>query len=88
MPRIITRLSLATCVLVAIGAADAGHDARAGYTSAAQWCVRAYDGADECFYLTWSQCHAAVWGTGGSCVLNPHFTGGPPPYRKARRGYR
>jgi hypothetical protein len=76
--------------LAAIGAvmASAG-EAQAGYGSRVQWCVRAYDGADDCSYLTFEQCKTAVWGTGGSCVINPRYVAYPDrPYRKTRKVYR
>jgi hypothetical protein len=60
--------------------------AEAGRRVQPQWCVIAYDGAPECFYYTFQQCLEAVWGTGGSCHVNPRFTGYPPePVRSRKR---
>ncbi len=61
-------------------------EARSG---SAPWCVRAYDGGTECFYLSLAQCRTAVWGTGGDCAVNPRYTGDPyQPGPRPRRGYR
>lgn len=94
MPYIAMRLPFAKLLIGATAALacvtlDAETSAQAGRWQETQWCVRAYDGADDCSYFTHWQCHTAVWGTGGSCVLNPHYAGGPErPYRKPRRNYR
>lgn len=45
----------------------------------AQYCLRAYDGAMECFYFDLQQCLAAARGTGGDCAINPRFAGYPDP---------
>ena len=44
-----------------------------------KYCVRAYDGAMECFYYDLQQCLAAASGTGGDCAINPRFVGYPDP---------
>jgi len=44
-----------------------------------KYCVRAYDGAMECFYFDLQQCRAAASGTGGDCAINPRFVGYPDP---------
>lgn len=60
--------------------------AEAGRRVEPQWCVIAYDGASECFYFTFQECLQAVSGTGGSCHVNPRFTGYPPePVRPRKR---
>ncbi len=68
-----------------LGGSATMHEAQAGYGRAPQWCVRAYDGADDCAYYSFWQCRAAVWGTGGSCVVNPRFAGEEPPRRPRKR---
>lgn len=55
------------------------------------WCAQLSNpnGAIDCAYWTFEQCHATVWGVGGSCFPNPrYYARRPPPpdgHRKHRR---
>jgi len=40
-------------------------------------------GAMSCYYASWEQCRATMFGIGGNCVQSPYYHAQPtqPPYR-------
>jgi hypothetical protein len=81
--------SLALMAGLLVTGFDAAQPAQAQWGPPAPWCVRAYDGGTECFYLSLAQCRAAASGTGGDCAVNPRYMGDPnQPGPRPRRGYR
>jgi hypothetical protein len=80
MSRIAAKAAFAVCVLTLLGAAHSAALAQGRYGGyPPKYCVRAYDGAMECFYFDLQQCRAAASGTGGDCAINPRFVGYPDP---------
>lgn len=78
MRKTIARAAFAASVLILLSAVHSGAQAQGRYGGyPPKYCVRAYDGASECFYFDLQQCLAAVRGTGGDCAINPRFAGYP-----------
>jgi len=48
------------------------------------WCAvyTNRSGAQACYYATYEQCMATMWGIGGYCVPSPYYRG-PRPHRRA-----
>ena len=48
------------------------------------WCaIRGRAGGSmSCYYTSWEQCRATLWGIGGNCVRSPYYRPSPPPTRK------
>ena len=79
-------VAAAGLLLLSMGIDGVAHAQRG---PAPQWCVRTYDGANDCSYFSFAQCQSAVSATGGDCAINPRFTGYPDrAYRSAPRTYR
>lgn len=49
------------------------------------WCAlyNNRSGAQACYYATWEQCMATMWGIGGTCIPSPYYRG-PRPERRVR----
>ena len=81
------RLVLATLLLLLAGAAS-----DAAKADSYRWCAN-YSGeggnGSNCYFVTLEQCRWAVSGNGGTCNINPFFTGvakdWPQPYPAKRR---
>jgi hypothetical protein len=39
-------------------------------------------GSMSCYYTSWEQCRATLWGIGGNCIRSPYYRPSPPPTRK------
>jgi uncharacterized protein DUF3551 len=48
------------------------------------WCAHFPFGLNDCSFVTFQQCRAAISGNGGSCDRNLLYRGAPPP---RERGY-
>jgi hypothetical protein len=83
MPVPIILLALAAAVLLGdIQAASA--QSQFPYPQYAYpWCsIRGRGGSQSCYYTSWEQCRATMFGIGGICIHNPNYRGTPPLTRR------
>ena len=55
------------------------------------WCLQssAFEGGENCGFVTWDQCMATRLGMGGFCAANPDYraAAGPVPPHGGQKGY-
>jgi len=80
------RVALAALLLLA-----AGLSFDAAKADPYRWCALFGNGGDlggirSCYFMTEQQCRATLSGLGGTCLLNPWYTGPsePAPVRRGR----
>ena len=68
----------------ALLAATASSHAQSAYDY--PWCAiyTNRSGAQACYYTSWAQCMATMWGIGGTCIESPYYRG-PRAERRVRR---
>jgi hypothetical protein len=52
------------------------------------WCgIRGRSGSMSCYYTSWEQCRATLWGIGGNCIQSPYYKPAPStaPRRRAEQ---
>ena len=77
----VTRESLVAAVLLA-GLSSAHAQSAYDYPWCAIYTNRS--GAQACYYATYAQCMATMWGIGGYCIPSPYYRG-PHAERRAHR---
>jgi hypothetical protein len=69
------RMALIAAALLAAGSLHAAAQAEDRYAWCAEYGGGGQGGGRNCYFVTLEQCRWAVSGNGGTCNINPFFTG-------------